>query len=94
LLDYAQKLIYNNNSQITVFDVNGHVDTNFVLQSSINSLKQQYPNNITLRDNIIIKSELLALQDLMIISIESWKSLVDSQSIWLRKVPSVLILKH
>ena len=94
LLDYAQKLIYNNNSQITVFDVNGHVDTNFVLQSSINSLQQQYPNNITLRDNIIIKSELLALQDLMIISIESWKSLVDSQSIWLRKVPSVLILKH
>ena len=94
LLDYAQKLIYNNNSQITVFDINGHLDNNFVLQSSINSLKQQYPKNITLRDNIIIKSELLAVQDLMIISIESWKSFVDSQSIWLRKVPSVLILKQ
>lgn len=94
LLDYAQKLIYNNNSQITVFDVNGHLDTNFVLQSSINSLKQQYPKNISLRDNIVVKSELLALQDLMIISIESWKSLVDSQSIWLSKIPSVLILKH
>lgn len=94
LLDYAQKLIYNNNSQITVFDVNGHLDTNFVLQSSINSLKQQYPKNISLRDNIVVKSELLALQDLMIISIESWKSLVDSQSIWLSKIPSVLILKQ
>jgi len=94
LLDYAQKLIYNNNSEITVFDVNGHIDSNFVLQSSINSLQQQYPKNITLRDNIVVKSELLALQDLMIISIESWKSLVDSQSIWLSKIPSVLILKH
>ena len=94
LLDYAQKLIFNNNSQITIFDVNGYLETNFVLQSSINSLQQQYPNNIILRDNIIVNSELLALQDLMIISIESWKSLVDSQSIWLSKVPSVLILKH
>ncbi len=94
LLDYAQKLIFNNNSQITIFDVNGHLYTNFVLQSSINSLQQQYPKNITLRDNIIVKSELLAVQDLMITSIQSWKSLVDSQSIWLSKVPSVLIVKH
>jgi hypothetical protein len=94
LLDYAQKLIYNNNSKITVFDVNGHLDTNFVLQSSINSLEQQYSKNITLMDDKIVKKELLAKQDLMIISIESWKSLVDTQSIWLSRVPSVLILKH
>jgi len=94
LLDYAQKLIYNNNSQITVFDVNGHLDTNFVLQSSINSLEQQYSKNITLMNDKIVKKELLAKQDLMIISIESWKSLVDTQSIWLSRVPSVLILKH
>jgi replicative superfamily II helicase len=42
----------------------------------------------------IIKKEFLAKQDLMIISIESWKSLVDSRSIWLSRVPSVLILKN
>jgi hypothetical protein len=94
LLDYAQKLIYNNNSQITIFDVNGHLKTNFVLQSSIDSLEKQYSKNITLLHNEIFKEELLAFQDLIIISIESWKSLVDSQSIWLSKVPSVLILKH
>jgi hypothetical protein len=45
-------------------------------------------------DDKIVKKELLAKQDLMIISIESWKSLVDTQSIWLSRVPSVLILKH
>jgi hypothetical protein len=32
-IDYAQKIIYNNNSKITVLDVNGHVNTNFVVQS-------------------------------------------------------------
>jgi len=93
LIDYAQKLIYNNNSKIIVLDVNGHVNTNFVLKSAINSLEQKHPNNITIINDKIIKKELLAKQDLMIISIESWKALVDSSSIWLSGVPSVLIIK-
>ena len=42
----------------------------------------------------IIKKEFLAKQDLMLISLESWKALVDSRSDWLSGVPSVLILKH
>jgi hypothetical protein len=94
LMDYAQKLIYNSNSHITVLDVNSYVKTNFVLNSAISSLEQKYPKNITLVNDKIIKKEFLAKQDLMMISIESWKSLVDSQSIWLSGVPSVLIMKH
>lgn len=94
LIDYAQKLIYNNNSKIMILDVNGHVKTNFVLESAINSLQQKYPNNIGLTKDEIIKKEFLAKQDLMLISHESWKTLVDSRSVWLSGIPSVLILKH
>ena len=94
LIDYAQKLIYNNNSQITVLDVNGHVKTNFVMKSAIDSLEQKYDKNISVVNDKNIKKEFLAKQDLMIISIESWKSLVDSQNVWLSGVPSVLILKY
>ena len=94
LIDYVQKLIYNNNSQITVLDVNGHVNTNFVLKSAIDSLEQKYAKNISAINDKIIKKEFLAQQDLMIISIESWKALVDSRSIWLSGVPSVLIIKQ
>lgn len=94
LLDYAQKLIFNNNSNIVILDVNGHVNTNFILQSAINSLQEKYQDNTSLIEDKIIKKEFLAMQDLMIISIESWKVLVDSRSIWLSKVPSVLIMKH
>ena len=93
LIDYAQKLIYNNNSQITVLDVNGHVKTNFVMKSALDSLEQKYDKNISVVNDKNIKKEFLAKQDLMIISIESWKSLVDSQNIWLSGVPSVLIIK-
>ena len=94
LIDYAQKLIFNNNSKIVILDVNGHINTNFVLKSAVNSLEQKYSNNITLVNDKIIKKEFLAMQDLMIISIESWKELVDSGSSWLSKVPSVLIMKQ
>lgn len=94
LIDYAQKLIYNNNAQIEILDVNGHVENNFVLKSAVHSLEQKYAKNITLMDDKIIKKEFLAKQDLMVISIESWKNLVDSRSVWLSRVPSVLILKQ
>lgn len=93
LLDYAQKLIANNNSQIMILDVNKNSETNFVLRSAITSLEQKYPKNFSLITDKIIKKDLLAKLDLMIISVESWKLLLDKYSIWLRRVPSVLIFK-
>ena len=93
LLDYAQKLIYNNNSKVEILDVNGDIHTNFVVQSALESLEQKYPKNIALMEDRIVKKEFLANQDMMIISLESWKALVDSRSVWLSGVPSVLILK-
>jgi Kef-type K+ transport system membrane component KefB len=94
LIDYVQKLIYNNDSKIMILDVNGIVNTNFVMESAINSLQQKYPNNIGLINDENVKKEFLDKQNLMLISLESWKALVDSRSDWLSEVPSVLILKH
>ena len=94
ILDYAQKLISNNNSQIMILDVNGSINTNFVLKSAINSLEQKYSKNFSLIDDKIIKNDFLVNIDLMIISVESWKLLLDKYSIWLNKVPLVLILKQ
>ncbi len=94
LIEYAQKLIYNNNSQVIFLDAKSYLKSNFVIESALQTLKENYPNNITFLDDKIIKRDFLAHQDLMIISLESWKHLVDSHSIWLTKVPSVLIIKR
>jgi Kef-type K+ transport system membrane component KefB len=94
LLDYAQKLIYNNNSQIMILDVNASIAANFVLKSAFDSLQQNYPQNLTLLDRKVLKKDFLAHLDLMIISVESWKILLDKYSIWLSRVPSVLIFKQ
>ena len=93
LIDYIQKLIYNNDSKVVVLDVNNHVNSTFVIQSALESLLKKYPKNISLMQDRIVKKEFLSNQDLMIISLESWKTLVDSRSIWLSRVPSVLIFK-
>ncbi len=93
LMDFAQKLIYNSDSNISILDSNNLAESHFIMESAINSLLQKYPENITVLEDRIMKKEFLDKQNLMIISLESWKKLVDSQSIWLSNVPSVLIMK-
>ncbi|WP_367755658.1 cation:proton antiporter [Flavobacterium sp. WC2430] len=93
LIDYAQKLIKNNNSKITILDVNGHVQNNFVLQSAVHSLEEKHTNNLEVLIERTVSLAFLAKQDLMLISLESWKTLLDSDHDWLIGVPSVLIIK-
>lgn len=93
LIDYAKKLINNNGSQITVLDASGEVKNTREMQETIRSIEQIAPNHIMIMNDRTIKKEFLDGQDLMIISLESWKKLIESQSIWLNNTPSVLILK-
>jgi methyl coenzyme M reductase subunit C-like uncharacterized protein (methanogenesis marker protein 7) len=48
---------------------------------------------MSLLNDKTIEKEFLNQHDLMIISLDSWKKLVDSQSDWLSDIPSVLIVK-
>jgi Kef-type K+ transport system membrane component KefB len=93
LIDYAQKLIYNNDSKVTVLEINDQVKNNFIIENAIATLDKTYPNSISIISESEMKAGFLAKQDLMVISLESWKKLVDAQSVWLSTVPSVLIIK-
>ncbi|WP_264565737.1 cation:proton antiporter [Flavobacterium sp. N3904] len=93
LIDYAQKIIYNNNATVAFLDINGHIESNFVIASAIDSLKQKFPANILVDNESVLQNDFLEKQDLMIVSLESWKELLDSRSKWLSGVPSVLIIK-
>jgi Kef-type K+ transport system membrane component KefB len=93
LLEFAQKLIHNNGSQVTVLDAIGQIRGNREIQESVRSIEQIAPNHIAMMQERTVKKEFLEEQDLMIISLESWKKLIDSHSIWLNNTPSVLIIK-
>ncbi|MGQ3131831.1 MAG: cation:proton antiporter domain-containing protein [Flavobacteriales bacterium] len=93
LVRYAQKLIHNAGAQVTVLDAAGSIKNHPSLRESVRAIEQVSPNHITLLNERKIEKEFLATQDLMLISLESWKKLVDSQSVWLNNAPSTLILK-
>jgi hypothetical protein len=61
-------------------DVNGHVKNNFVIQSAVTSLEQIHPDNLSIVTDKVGKFAFPRKQDLMLISLESWKSLLDSDS--------------
>jgi Kef-type K+ transport system membrane component KefB len=93
LIDYAQKLIYNNDSHVTILENNGQTKNNFIVENAFEALEQKHPNNIEILDPEKINKPLLAQQDLMIFSLETWKKLVDDEVTWLTDIPSVLIIK-
>ncbi len=93
LIEYAQKLIYNSDSKITVLDIDNQVSNNEEIGLKIENLQINYSENISVLTENNMKAGFLAKQDLMMISLESWKKLVDSQSVWLSTIPSVLIIK-
>ncbi|GEC71981.1 transporter, CPA2 family [Flavobacterium flevense] len=93
LMDYVQKMIVNNNSKINILDRNDFVKNNFVIQSTVVTLLQKFPNNITVITDTDLNTTFFKQQDLMLISLESWKSIIDTEADWLVDVSSVLIIK-
>ena len=93
LLVYAQKLIHHSDARIIILDSSGIIKTHPELKESIRMIEQVAPNHISLQSNPKLDREFMAHQDLMLISHDSWKKAVETQSIWLTNTPSVLILK-
>ncbi|SHF46714.1 cation:proton antiporter [Chryseobacterium sp. OV279] len=94
LLEYAKRLINNNNSQIIILDAAGQIRNNIEVKELIRSIEQVAPNHITLYNEKKIEKEFLNAQDLMLVSSKSWKNLIDSKSLWLSDIPSTLIISN
>lgn len=93
LLEYAQKMIHNNGSQIVISDALEQVKSNTVIQESIRAIEQVAPNHIMIMQDRTIRKEFLEQQDVMLISLDSWRKQVDAQSVWLNNTPTILIVK-
>ena len=94
LISYAQKLISNSGAQVTIIDAAGEIKKNSEIKEAIRLIEQNAPNHIQLINERKMEKDFLHRQDLMMISIESWKKLIDTQSVWLADTPSVLILSE
>jgi len=92
LILFAQKLIKNSGSQITILDAAGQIKSNSEIKELIRAIEQFAPNHINLIKERVIEKDFLKQNNLMIISANSWKKLIETKSIWLSDIPSTLIL--
>lgn len=94
LIQFAQKFIKNNDSQVIFHDIGGHIKSNPQIKEQIRLIEQIAPNHVALIENKSIEKSFLKNQDLMLVGIDSWKNLIDTKSLWLSDIPSCLILKN
>lgn len=94
LIEFAQKLINNSESQITILDSGGQIKNNASLKEKIRAIEQKAPNHINVLNDKIIDEDFLSQQQLMLVSLDSWKKIMDSKSLWLSEIPSTLIIKE
>jgi len=93
LIEYAQRFIHNNDSQVVILDTGGYVKNSFTINEVVRSIEQTNPNHIIISEDKIVKKDFLKTQDLMLVSLDSWKKLIISKSIWIDQAPSTLIIK-
>lgn len=93
LLIYARKLIHNSGCKIMILDASGAIKKNSAIREAIRSIEGVAPNHIALYQEKLIDKSFLEGQDMMIISLDSWKNIVNTQSLWLSNSPSTLIIK-
>ena len=94
LINYAEKLIHNSSTQVVVLDAAGQLKNNSETQEKIKTIEKNAPNHITLQNQRVVEKAFLQQQDIMIISINSWKKLVATKSVWLSDIPSTLIISE
>lgn len=94
MMEYIQRLIKNSEAQVTVTDPMGVIKNNAEIKEAIRAIEQEAPNHITLNNGKVIDEQFVRHFQLMIISTEGWKKLIDSRTDWLDKTPSILILQE
>lgn len=93
LLIYAQKLIHNSEARVVILDVAGIIKQNPEIKETIRSIEQIAPNHIALYSDKQSDPAFFEQQDLMLISLESWRKALEADTEWLSHTPSVLIIK-
>lgn len=92
--NYVQKFIQNIDARIVILDVEGKIMADLDTKEKIRLMEQAAPNQLSLRKEQSLEIDFLKQQDLMLISIDGWKHLMDTKSPWLTNIPSTLIISE
>lgn len=94
LLDYAQRFIANNKSQVIIQELNPNLKSNHGYRERVRQIEQIAPNHISILARQTLQRESLLSSDLMVISMGTWSSLIHHKDKSLVDAPSTLIIKN
>jgi len=93
LIKYINKFIHHLGTKVIILDAASIVKNSEEIKESIIKIQTNHPDNLEIIELKTIEKELMEKTDLMLISLESWSKLVETQSLWLNYSPSTLIVK-
>jgi Kef-type K+ transport system membrane component KefB len=93
LLQFAQRLGLQENVRLNIIDPANSAEKSDGMPEELAALSEIDPERIKLLNENVLEKDFLQRNDLMLISLESWKKAVESRSLWLSNSPSVLILR-
>ncbi|MFV0469581.1 MAG: cation:proton antiporter [Dysgonomonas sp.] len=93
--EFMERMATNSYVRITLWDGIGLLDKSIEFTKSIRSIKAINPYLFQLwNNNIPIDSDILKKQDLVMVSLNSWKALREANVSWLKSTPSRLMLNE
>lgn len=93
LLPYIQKFIHNSQSQVTIIDFHHILQDDKKASETIRAIALKAPNHISKFEATDLDAKLFRDHDLLLISAESWRELLENNKIWQSEMTSVLVLK-
>lgn len=93
LMSYAQKMIHNTSSRVSVIDYQERIKNNAGFKENVRAVEQNAPGHMAMYPASKMGEDFLQSQDLLIMSLGAWKQIVATEPGWLFYTPSLLILK-
>ncbi|MDR3056922.1 MAG: cation/H(+) antiporter, partial [Prevotella sp.] len=93
--EFMERLAQNSYVRITLWDPIGLADNSIEFIKSVKAIKAVNPYLFQLwNNNIPVDSDILNKQDLILISLNSWKELDDRNPKLMKDAPSTLVLTN
>jgi hypothetical protein len=94
LMHLIKKLIISSNAHITLYDAGGQWSESQPLVAAVAALEHGNPTGIVQLPATAMNRDLMREFDLMLVSLEGWTKLIDSEAEWLDSTPSTLIVRQ
>lgn len=94
LLEYIQKFINNNDSQIVIMEFDNVISSNPEVAQAIKSIENVKPNHVSVLNEKEIQQEFLDRKDLVMLSVKSLRKLINRKSEWIIQSNSLLVMKN